>query len=400
MKIACLVNTYPSPSHTFIRREIHALERRGLQVARIAMRSDRGRLVDAADLAEDAATEHVLERGAGALAGATLRAALTAPGAFGRALVLAWHCGAQAEGGARLRHLVYLAEAAFVARLCRAQGIGHLHAHFGTNSTTVAMLAHALGGPGYSFTVHGPEEFDRPRALSLGTKAARARFTVAISTFGRSQLSRWTDPAHWDRLHVVRCGIEPTDTAPAPMPPRPLHLVSVGRFSEQKGQLLALDALAKARETVPGIRLTLVGDGELRAAIEARIAALGLGDAVTLVGWQDQKGVAQALARAHVLLLPSFAEGLPVVLMEALAAGRPAISTWVAGIPELLTPECGWLVPAGDVDALARAIAAAAATPPETLAAMGATGAARVRAAHDIDTQAARLHALIDDAAR
>lgn len=400
MKIVCLVNTYPSPSHSFIGRELRALERRGVTVLRIAMRSDRGRLVDPADRAEDARTDHVLERGVRALLRASADAARAAPGAFARALALAWRCGARAEGGARLRHLVYLAEAAYVVRRCGAEGVSHVHAHFGTNAATVAMLAHALGGPGYSFTVHGPEEFDRPCALSLSDKIARARFTVAISAYGRSQLLRWAPAADWDRVHVVGCGIEPgSAVAPAPLPDGPLHMVSIGRLAEQKGTLLALDALARARRTVPGLHLTLVGDGALRGAIEARIEALGLGAAVTMAGWLDQDGVARALARAHALLLPSFAEGLPVVLMEALAAGRPAISTFVAGIPELLTPDCGWLVPAGDPEALAGAIISAARTPHETLAAMGVAGAARVRASHDIDAQAARLHALMIAAA-
>ncbi|MCC5983927.1 MAG: glycosyltransferase [Rhodobacteraceae bacterium] len=399
MKIACLVNTYPSPSHTFIRRELQALERRGITVVRMAMRSDRARLVDPEDRAEDARTEHVLERGGAALLRAALGALLAGPGRFGRALALAWRCGARAEGGARLRHLIYLAEAAHVADRCAAEGVAHVHAHFGTNSATVAMLARALGGPGYSFTVHGPEEFDHPRALALDLKVRRARFTVAISAFGRSQLCRLVPYGNWDRLHVVRCGIPLAGAPPpAPLPPGPLRLVNVGRFSEQKGHLVALDALARARTTTPGLHLTLVGDGTLRGAIEARIAALDLGDAVTLAGWQDGPGVRAALDAAHVLLLPSFAEGLPVVLMEALAAGRPAIATWVAGIPELVRADCGWLVPAGDAAALTHAIIAAAGTAPETLAAMGAAGAARVRAQHDIDRQAEALHHLFDTA--
>ena len=397
MKIACLVNTYPSPSHTFIRRELQALERRGVTVLRIAMRADRARLVDPEDRAEDARTEHVLEQGALALARAAFGALRAGPGRFARALALAWRCGARAEGGARLRHLIYLAEAAHVARRCADEDVAHLHAHFGTNSATVAMLAEALGGPGYSFTVHGPEEFDHPRALALDLKLTRARFAVAISTFGRSQLCRLVPPTVWDRLHVVRCGIPLEGAAPpVPLPPGPLRLVSVGRFSEQKGHLVALDALARARGEAPGLHLSLVGDGELRGAVEARIAALDLGDAVTLAGWQDGAGVRAALDAAHLLLLPSFAEGLPVVLMEAFAAERPAIATWVAGIPELVSVDCGWLVPAGDATALASAITTAAGTAPEALAAMGAAGAARVRAQHDIDRQAETLHRLFE----
>lgn len=398
MQIAYLVNTYPRGSQTFIRREIAALERQGHQVHRLAMRSDRAALKDAADLAEDARTEHVL-RNPAALARAALAMPLR-PG-FLPALRLALACGARGAGGGdgtggRLRHLIYLAEGAYVAARCRTLGITHLHAHFGTNSATVAMLAHALGGPGYSFTVHGPEEFDAPRALSLREKAARARFVVAISSFGRSQLCRWTDPALWPHLRVVHCGIDPAAfAAPTPLPAGGPHLVAIGRLAGQKGLGLLVEALALAAPRHPGLTLTLVGDGPLRPALESRIAALGIGSRVTLTGWQDEAGVRAALAASQALILPSFAEGLPVVIMEAMAAARPVIATAIAGIPELVLPgRTGWLVPAGDAQALAGAIDDLAAIPPEGLAAMGAAARARVLARHDIDDQAARLAAM------
>jgi glycosyltransferase involved in cell wall biosynthesis len=363
------------------------------------MRSDRAALVDPADLAEDDRTEHVLKAGSLPLAAALAGAALRAPLRFGRALRLALACGGRAGG--RLLHLVYLAEAARVAARCRALGIGHLHAHFGTNSTTVAMLAAALGGPGYSFTVHGPEEFDAPASLSLPDKLARARFAVAISSFGRSQLMRWCAADRWGRLHVVHCGIEPARFgAPAPIPPGAGRMVAIGRLAEQKGTLLLIAALAEALPRAPGLHLTLVGDGPLRGAIEAAVQGAGLGAHVTLAGWRDEAGVRAELAAAHALVLPSFAEGLPMVAMEAMAAARPVIATWVAGIPELVQHGAtGWLIPAGDVTALADAMVALAATPPERLQAMGEAGRDRALARHDIDRSAERLAALLADAA-
>lgn len=393
MKIAYLVNTYPRASHSFIRREIAALERRGHAVVRLAMRSDRGALKDPADLAEDARTAHLLDMGAARLAGNALAWMLRHPGGALRALRLALACGARGAGGGpgtggRLRHLVYWVEAAEVARRCHATGVSHLHAHFGTNSATVAMLAHEMGGPGWSFTVHGPEEFDAPLALSLGEKVRRAGFVVAISSFGRSQLCRWADPAQWGRIAVVHCGIDPAAYTPAPLPAGGPHLVAIGRFAAQKGFTLLIEAMA---QTTPDARLVLVGDGEMRGQIEAAVAQHGLAGRVTLIGWQDEAGVARALADATALILPSFAEGLPVVLMEAMAMGRPVIATAIAGVPELVVPDVGWLVPAGDATALADAIAALAATPPGRLAEMGAAARARVTARHDIDAGAARL---------
>lgn len=400
MSLAYLVNTYPRASHSFIRREIAALEAAGHPVLRLAMRSDRAALRDPADLAEDALTEHVLQEGALRLAASALTQAVRAPGRAMAALRLAMACGARGAGGGpgtggRLRHLVYWVEALHVAARLRAERITHLHAHFGTNSTTVAMLAAGIAGLPFSFTTHGPEEFDAPRALALDLKIARAKFAVAISSYGRSQLCRWAAPKDWDKIAVVHCGIEPVRfSAPAPLPDGGPHLVAVGRMAGQKGLPLLIQAMALAAPTLPGLRLTLVGDGELRPVIEAAIAAHGLQDRITLAGWQDEAGVRTALAKAQALILPSFAEGLPVVAMEAMAAGRPVIATAIAGLPELVTPDTGWLVPAGDAPALARAIAALAATRPETLAAMGQAARARALDRHDVTREAARLAAL------
>lgn len=298
-----------------------------------------------------------------------------------------------AAGRGTVAHLAYLAEAAYLARRCRALGIGHVHAHFGTNSATVAMLAAGLGGLTWSFTVHGPEEFDRPEQLMLGGKIRRAAFTVAVSAFGRSQLCRWADRADWDRIRVVHCGIEPARfPAPAPLPEgTTIRLVSIGRFVEQKGQLLLVEALATALTHTPDLHLTLVGDGEMRPEIEASIAARGIADRVTITGWVDEARVRAEIAGAHALVMPSFAEGLPMVVMEAMAAGRPVIATYVAGIPELVRPGTGWLVPAGDPDALGEAMAALAATPRHDLAEMGRAGRNRALQRHDIDAEARRL---------
>lgn len=395
MRVGYILNTYPQPSVTFIRREIAALERAGVEVHRMAMRSDRASLKDADDLAEYDRTEFVLAAGPAALIGAVLRA-MTSPARFGRALGAAWRAGAASgQRGGRLRHLIYLAEAAHIARRAKALRLDHLHAHFGTNPAMVAMLTHLLGGPGYSFTTHGPEEFDAPRALSLGAKIANARFAVAISSYGRSQLCRWADFADWPRIKVVPCGIDPARfPAPLPLPQGPRRLVAIGRFAEQKGLTALPAALARAREAAPDLHLTLVGDGPLRPQIEAAIRASGQDGAITLTGWLDEAGVRRVLGESHALVLPSFAEGLPMVLMEALAAGRPVIATHIAGIPELVTPEVGWLVPAGDDEALAAAMAALARVPHDQLAAMGRAGHDRALMRHDIDRAAARLAAL------
>lgn len=399
MRIGYLINTYPRPSHSFIRREIAALENEGLEIHRFAMRGDGGALSDPADLAEHARTERVLEAGAARLLADLAGRGAASPAQFAAALRLARR-RARAGEGSLARQLIYLAEGARVAGRARALGLAHVHAHFGTNSARVAAYARLLGGPRFSFTVHGPEEFDNPQALDLGGKLALAEFCVAVSSYGRSQLCRWATPGDWDKIHVVHCGLDLASWAePQPLPPGPFHMVAVGRFAEQKGFGLLIRAFALAWRRNPALRLSLVGDGELRPQVESLIAAEGMGKAVRLLGWQDEAGVRAAMDAAHALVTPSFAEGLPVVIMEAMACARPVIATYIAGIPELVRPGLeGWLVPAGDAAALAETMLQAAEAAPEALAAMGARARARVTERHDIRESARRLAALFSRA--
>tara|TARA_R110002049_G_scaffold23781_7_gene84825 strand:- start:38268 stop:39464 length:1197 start_codon:yes stop_codon:yes gene_type:complete len=392
VQIAYILNTYPQPSHSFIRREINALEAAGHSLHRFAMRSSGEALVDPQDRQEAAKTRYVLPAGPLALLGDTARALMAAPGRFAQALRLVWRCGRGSETGV-VRHLIYLAEACYLVPRMRAAGVTHAHAHFGTNAAMVAMLCHALGGPRYSFTTHGPEEFDSPRALALGEKIRHASFAVAISQFGRSQLCRWAAPGDWDKIKVVHCGIEPAKFAEiAPLPKGPRRMVAIGRFVEQKGQLALVTAMARLKLSHPDLHLTLIGDGEMRHAIERAIADHGLSGQITLTGWVDEDRIAAELATAHALVMPSFAEGLPMVVMEAMAAARPVIATYIAGTPELVQPEVnGWLVPAGDIDALAGAMAGLAEAPLNKLTNMGKSGRKRALARHDVAREAAKL---------
>lgn len=399
MRIGYLINTYPRPSHSFIRREIAALQQRGLQIHRFAMRGDAAALTDPADLAEHARTERILEAGGRRLLADISRRGMANPGAFLAALRLA-HGRARAGESGLGRQFAYLAEGARIAIRARALGLAHIHAHFGTNSTRVAAYSRLLGGPPFSFTLHGPEEFDNVAALDLAGKLALAEFCVTVSSYGRSQLARWAAPGDGDKIRVVHCGLDLDRWAdPAPMPAGPLHMVAIGRFAEQKGFGLLIRAFALAWRRNPDLRLSLVGDGELRPQIEALIAAQGMAGAVRLLGWQDEAGVRAALDGAHALAAPSFAEGLPVVIMEAMARARPVIATYIAGIPELVRPGAeGWLVPAGDAEALAQAMLQAAASGHETLARMGDAARIRVAARHDIRESARRLAALFSRA--
>lgn len=392
VRILYFVNAYPRVSHTFIRREILALERAGWSVVRVSARPLDGTLVDPADLQEAQRTRILLQRGALGLVPAALRALVRGPTRFARGFAMALRLARASEAGLA-RHLAYFAEACLLTEIARRERVEHVHAHFGTNPPIVAMIAERLGAPGFSFTVHGPEEFDRVRSLKLAEKVAAARFTIAISSYGKAQLQRFAAVEHHARIHVVHCGLDADYfDVPATPPVADGALLFVGRLCPQKQPLALVDAAALVAAHGLRFKLRIVGGGELHEALTERIRVHGLEHCIALVGPLDGAGVRRELQSCRAFVLPSSAEGLPVVLMEALAMRRPVVSTFVAGIPELVRDGCeGWLVPAGDVAALASAMRAALEAPPELLARMGTSGAERVRERHDVDASARLL---------
>ena len=399
-RIAYFINQYPKVSHSFIRREILALERQGLEVQRIALRGWDIDVADVEDLHERGQTQYVLRDGLFPLLLACLRMAATRPLRFLRALGQALLLGLRADRPWPY-HLIYFAEACRIVPWMEASGAQHLHAHFGTNSAEVALLARLLGGPPYSFTVHGPEEFDKPQFLKLREKIRHAAFVVAISSFGRSQLCRWVDHADWDKIKVVHCGLEPAfhKVAAVPVPSAP-QLVCVGRLCEQKGQLLLVEAIAKLVRKGVAVELVLAGDGEMRSEIDTLVARHRLQQHIRITGWIGSDRVREEILAARALVLPSFAEGLPVVIMEAMALRRPVLTTYVAGIPELIQPGVhGWLFPAGDVDALAATIEEFLQVPLAALEQIGDVAHARVLERHSVDTEAAHLARLFQASA-
>lgn len=390
MKIAYFVNEYPKVSHSFIRREILALERRGLEIQRLSLRGWSGPLPDQADRRERERTRYVLRGGVLALVLPTLSRMLTSPVRFCRALRLAVGMSHGSERSLAY-HLVYVAEACRVVQWLEAAGAQHIHAHFGTNSTEVVMLSRALGGPPYSFTAHGPDEFLRP--MGLDVKIHRSAFAVAISDFGRSQLYLRARFQDWPKIKVVHCGLEPSfhDVPAVPIPRTP-RLVCVGRLCEAKGQILLLEAAASLAARGVAFELVLAGDGPMRPELETLIRERQLADRVRITGWISSEAVRDEILAARALVLPSFAEGLPVVLMEAMALRRPVLTTFIAGIPELVIPgENGWLFPAGSVEHLAGAMEDCLTRDPEQLRVMGEAGHTRALDRHSIDTEAARL---------
>ena len=396
MKLAYLTGQYPKVSHTFIRREILGLEALGHEVVRLSVRPGDSGVVDAADVAERERTHVFFESSPVEWASAFFAALRSDPAGVLREVLRAVRSGLAGPGVGVGRRIAYVVEACWFLGILRREGVEHVHAHFGRNAASVARIAHDLGGPGFSMTVHGPDEFDDPRGHELGTKVAASAFTAAISHYTTAQLRRWVDPVAWDKLHVVRCSVDESFFDEArDIDPDYTTFVCLGRLCAQKGQLVLVDAFAALVTSGVEAKLVLAGDGEMRPEVEARVAEHRLGDRVEITGWIDEARVREVLRDARCMVLPSFAEGLPVVIMEALAMRRPVISTYTAGIPELVADDCGWLVPAGDVAALTEALRDAAGRAPEDLDAMGARGAAKVRKQHYLETEVARLDGLL-----
>lgn len=388
MRLAYLTTSYPEVSHTFIRREIRQLERLGHEVERLSIRLPGSTLVDPDDLAEVERTYYCLPR----LPKEILRALPINPIRLLHALWMAIQMGRTSHRGL-IVNLAYFLEAITIRRWLQIKGIEHLHVHFGTNAAATARLVRKLGGPPYSMTIHGPAELDSAIGFCLGPKIEDAEFVVAITDYCGAQLRRWIDPAHWSKIRVVRCAVEDElfDEA-RPIDNECRKVVCVGRLTAQKGQLLLLEAMRRLVTDGVDLKLVLAGDGEMRAQIEQTIAEYGLEAHVEITGWIDAQEVTRLLLDSRGMVLPSFAEGLPVVIMEAFALQRPVLSTYIAGIPELVEPgKNGWLVPAGSVDALTSALGELMDAPIEALNEMGRVGAVATRERHHLPTEVSRL---------
>lgn len=392
MNLAYLVNQYPKTSHSFIRREVLAIEAANIPVHRFSIRSIESEVVDAADKQEAQKTRYILSVGAKGLLLNLMRVSLTRPLRFVKTALYTLKIGIGSERGVLL-NLAYFAEACVLLKWFAEDGITHVHTHFGTNSATVAMLCHLLGGPTYSMTVHGPEEFDKPAAIALSEKIRHATFVVAVCSFGRSQLYRWCDYLHWSKIQVIHCGVDEMFLQqPAVAIPSEARFVCVGRLSEQKGHLMLVEAARQLAAEGRVFKLVFVGDGPLRNQIEALIREASLENHIEITGWATNTEVQQQILAAQIMVAPSFAEGLPVVIMESLALRRPVISTFIAGIPELVQPgKSGWLVPAGSVEELTDAMRVALQTPVDQLEQMGETGATLVAKNHNVTCESAKL---------
>jgi len=369
------------------------MEALGVSVARFALRPGTD-LVDEKDKAEEKKTRFVLKAGLSEFFRCAVKL-MTKPLVVMIVVRQALVMGRRSDRGV-LRHLAYVAEAAVLVDWCRNDGIQHIHAHFGTNSAAIAMYASQLSGISYSFTAHGAEDFEK--GASADVKLHNAAFAACVSSFGKSQLMYLSSPDQWKKIEIVHCGVDDALlTSPVHEPSSTPRFVCVGRLSQEKGQLVLILAAKRLRDAGTPCEIVLAGDGPMRKSIEEAIRRAGLQGTVTITGWITGERVKAEIEASRALVLPSFSEGLPVVIMEALALNRPVISTYVAGIPELVqTGKTGWLVPAGDDIALAQAMREALLAPIAQLSAMGARGRHLVDANHNVVKEAEKLKRLME----
>lgn len=405
--IAYLTGEYPRATDTFIQREVASLRMQGFEVLTCSVRQTGTEHHVGPEQREEARkTFHILNHARSPLwlVRDHLKAFAASPAKYFSALKLAVKTSPPGLK-AFIYQLFYFLEAVVLAEHLKHNSVIHLHNHIATASCTVAMLASEVSGIPYSYTIHGPGIFFEPMHWRIDEKTARASFVSCISDFCRSQVMMFSDRKHWDKLHIVHCGVQPERYAGERNGSRDSkHLLFVGRLAGIKGVSVLFEALERILPRFPDMHLTLIGDGPERADLEREAQMRGLGDVVIFAGYRSQAEVAEALQEADLLVLPSFAEGVPVVLMEAMAAGLPVIASRVAGIPELVEDGVsGLLVPPGDSDALAGAINELL-VDPARCARMGEHGRAKVSSEFNLEYEAAWLgelfRAYIDDLPR
>jgi colanic acid/amylovoran biosynthesis glycosyltransferase len=358
LRLAYLVSQYPTIGHTFLLREIRALRERGFDLQVVSVRAaDRPPdLLTPEEREECARTRVVKTTSLLEIAGIQLRVFVTRPAAYMSGLVTAVRMA-----GWDLRklaaHLAYFAEAVVAGHWVWQAGYRNLHSHF---TSTVALLATRVFPLRLSLTLHGPDEFTDPLGFRLPEKVAASSLVCAISQFGKSQILRYSLSENSAKIQVLPLGVDTEVYLPRPFRAAPeiFEISSVGRLAPVKGFPVLLAAVEQLVRDGRRLRMRLAGDGPERRALAAEIERRGLSSHVRLEGALNTEGVLALYRETDIFALASFAEGVPVVLMEAMAMEIPCVATRITGIPELILDGVnGLLVTPSKADELAGAIA-------------------------------------------
>lgn len=364
VRMGYLLSQYPAISHTFFLQEVLGLRARGMRIETASInRPDRpSTQLPPAEAVEARRTHYIKDGKYKRAMRRVLGVVLSQPAVAWRGLMAV----ATMRGlslGERLFWLFYLAEALLVGRWMKRRNLTHLHIHFGGPVATVGLLTSIAWQVPYSLTIHGPEELLNSSSHSLKAKLDRAKFVICISDFCRSQLYALTPFSDWDKFTVIRLGVDPLILTPPSRirshdrPTDTLRLVCTGRMVPEKGHVVLLEAIQLLRERGIRVQATLIGAGPELPSLEAYVARHRLAEAVQFTGALSHEETLGQLRRADLFALASFAEGIPVALMEAMSLGLPCIGTYVAGIPELIRHGIdGLLVPPANASALANAL--------------------------------------------
>lgn len=356
--IAYLLSRYPAISHTFFLKEVLGLKQLGFSIGTCSINPpDRSPDRLTAAEAEEAGQTYYIKGGHWRNISTLLSVLLRHPGVCLRGLRVTLSL-ATSDVYRCLYLCLYLLEALLLGAWMKRRKLDHLHIHFGSAVATVGFLASHAWGFSYSLTIHGPDEFYDVEHYRLAEKFRDARFIFCISNFCRSQVMKYCPPNQWENLHVLRLGVDPEHfRSQSRTPDLIVQIICVGRLTPAKGHNVLLQSLVTLLQRGHKIHLTLIGDGSERTQLEDFVHRHQLAAFVTFLGALNHDETHARLAQCDIFALPSFAEGIPVALMEAMAMEIPCVSTVIAGIPELIHNEVdGLLVSASSSEELAAAL--------------------------------------------
>jgi glycosyltransferase involved in cell wall biosynthesis len=399
LRIAYLLNQFPSVTETFILREMAQLERRGVHLLPCALvRPDAGAPIHPEAEPFLPRTVYRPSPGSPQALRDWLATCLRWPKGGVSGTVLALAHSLRRPGYAREMSSA-LAAACHFAQAFRGQGIQHIHAHFGSRPATVGLILAEITGLSFSLSLHARDVFTKESIL-LRQKLLESEFATACTQYALDRLLATQPAAVHGRLHLVRHGIDITRLTHEHRPAREPIIAIVGRLVEKKGHRVLLRAAQMLRHRRGNLMVAIAGDGLLRPELESMAESLGIAALVNFCGTLSESQVQELLAAARVLVVPSVVagdgdrDGLPNVVLEAAAVGTPIVASEISALPEFVVHgETGLLVPPDEPRRLADAIAAVL-DDPAAAEARAREARRRVTAQYDVSRNVEALEAL------